>query len=772
MAAPQSYFVTDAGVALRASDVLAARFKKRPLPVAEVPKGPAENNELAVVRNGKLRPGVLYATKDGSARRLFLPKWSVAKNAQGLDAITITLSTRQLIVEIDAPFPEGEDVAMMGHTLEAKLSYWLIAQSGQRATQETLAFPTISSTSDNEPLRRRLLVTLDDNGHVGRVAKALMTPEQGAELVLTARAEVGVPKPRVLTIDKSATLAISKMDLTKLVKPVSVKTFAVASLRAPLTAKPVVTTAPTGELKPITAIDGRITARPLRRFPVDAPPTPPANPPDDPPEVFDPMDRKRIRRPPFHVDPAVTPPGRPPFTPPVRPPVVPTDVVPTTAACDQTIAMARPRNQYPHIYEGLGGWQLPEGQFLSSVAGLGDGNDVPMWVDTAFPKNFYYLPRRFLLARGDAPPFSPAMLAIFRDTEEEGQAPRAELTLILDPYLDVSDLPRARQRAERWLQTSGQVGPPNMFLLEPSVQQLLWRLPSAAGGPDQVAAAEGATISFKDGIEDTIELGYDELKRLLLNLLSVQLAGVSGSLTYDSPSSPGQVDSLDVHVSFRDVCGRAVSCRLLGPANLGVRVELQNIAESDIVVHPRCAVRVGDAMHSAVLHTPEGGTLPDPTLVAQGGSIEAVLLCDMPNVFLGALGPEDVRVSWQGAPTRDQLLTLVGELMAAPAFAPARAPLTVETLPEMFVAPGRRPLRAIRFELENDVSTELTADGLLREVGVRQPFLLALLDDAGAAALRYRLTNLYADGGEGTPGPWTSWEGGSPLLVGSGPWES
>lgn len=769
MAPPKSYFVTESGAAFRASDVLAARFR-RPLAIPVPETTPGGDAGLPVVPGGDVVPGALYASAVAGAPSLYLPSYRIARDASGQDVIRLRAMTRTLTVEIDADPPRvGVATAPMVHTLSATFAYWLLTPSGQRATEVKVPFSTVTSLGG---ARHRLEVVLEDTGGVGRAALAMMKPEQGARIELLTISQIGVPAgKRQIPVKESMLFDAMGIDLVALRPQAS-------------------------------------------RFGVPAP-KPEVVPPEVAPEDPSPARPRRPRRPfPGHLAETAAPHaarpnlepggGAPPpapgekrtgalltneFRKPMKPigrigtlhpfgGTTPVAVTPKLSTAREktsmSLSMTRPRESFAYVYE-LGSTLLPEGLFLSPVAPLaGALDDVPLWMDAA-SQAFYYLPRRFLLARSDLPPFSPGLFAVFGEAEE-GEEPMVELSLYLLPHLDVADMGRARERARLALGGGALDERYRFFLQEPGVRELVWQLPAEGAGADSLVRAEGARVSFREGIQDTLSLPYSQFKRLLVALLAPQIGKVPGSVTYESPTVPGRGDLLPAVLSLREMAGRAVSCALRGPSPsvpFALAVTLENTIESDVVVRQQVSLRVGDAVHLGALFGAAGQLIADPTRIPAGGRLEAHLLPATPSAFLGGLVSDDVTIAWQAVPTPEQLRGVLTEVMATPQFAPLREPLTIETLPDFFGPRGaRRPIRALRVEVQDDVTAELHAGALSARVLLRQPFIEALLDEPAARSFRHRITNLYEDGSVGSPSDWMSWEGGSPLLVAPGPWES
>lgn len=781
MAPPKSYFVTESGAAFKASDILAARFQ-RPLAIPLPETSPAGDAGLPVVPGGDVVPGVLYASATPGAPSLYLPSYRVARDASGQDVIRLRAMSRTLTVELDADPPSVSVPAVpMAHTLSATFVYWLLTPSGQRATEVKVPFPTVTSLGGS---RHRLEVVLEDTGGVGRAALAMMKAEQGARIELLAISQIGVPQgKRQIHVKESLLSDAMGIDLVAL-RPELVR----AATVAPKPVEPRAEVEPIalrGLRRPLRALPAEMmVARPLRARPelADGAALPAEPAPEPSPEVEELPEKRasallanKFRKPIKPMGPIGT--LRP--IEPLRPidpgtPVIPPKLSTAREETSSSISLMRPRESFAYIYE-LGGTLLPEGLFLSPVAPLaGSLDDVPLWMDAA-SQAFYYLPRRFLLARSDMPPFAPGLFAVFAEAEE-GEEPMVELSLYLLPHLDVADMGRARERARLALGGGTLDQSYRFFLQEPSVRELVWQLPAEGAGGDAMTRAEGARVSFRDGIQDTLAIPYSQFKRLLVALMAPQIGKVPGSVTYESPTVPGRGDALPAVLSLREMAGRAVSCALRGPSSnvpFGVAVTLQNTIESDVVVRQQVSLRVGDAVHLGALYAAVGQLIPDHTRIPAGGSLEASLLPATPSVFLGGLVSDDVTIAWQAVPTPEQLRRVLTEVMAAPQFAPVRQPLTVETLPDFFGPRGaRRPIRALRVELQDDVTVELSAGVPSAPVLLRQPFIEALLDEPAARSFRFRVANQYEDGSVGTPSDWTSWEGGSPLLVAPGPWES
>jgi hypothetical protein len=782
MAPPKSYFVTESGAAFKASDILSARFQ-RPLAIPVPETSPAGEAGLPVVPGGDVVPGALYASANVGAPSLYLPRYRVARDAAGQDVIRLRSMTRTLTVEIDADPPSvGVPAVPMAHTLSAIFVYWLLTPSGQRATEVKVPFSTVTSLGGT---RYRLEVVLEDTGGVGRAALAMMKPEQGARIELLAISQIGVPAgKRVIRVKEAMLFDAMGIDLVAL-RP-QLAHFATPATMPEIARAELDPAGPRRPRRPTHGFPAEMRApRPFRPRPELAegavPPPEPA-PPELPEVAESPQKRggalltNKFRKPTKPIGLIGT--LRPMDT--LRPIDAGTSVtVPpklSTAREETTMSLSltRPRESFAYVYE-LGGTLLPEGLFLSPVAPLaGSLDDVSLWMDAA-SQSFYYLPRRFLLARSDLPPFAPGLFAVFGETEP-GEEPMVELSLYLLPHLDVADMGRARERARLAL-GGGALDPRyRFFLQEPSVRELVWQLPAAGSGADSLTRAEGARISFREGIQDTLSIPYSQFKRLLVALMAPQIGKVPGSVTYESPTVPGRGDMLPAVLSLREMAGRAVSCALRGPSAsvpFGLAISLQNTIESDVVVRQQVSLRVGDAVYLGALYGAGGQLIADHTRIPAGGSLDASLLPATPSVFLGGLVSDDITIAWQAVPTPEQLRGVLTQVMAAPQFAPVREPLTVETLPDFFgPRGGKKPIRALRVEFQDDAALEVSGGVPSAQVLLRQPFIEALLDEPAARSFRYRVTNLYEEGSVGSPSDWTTWDGGSPLLVAPGPWES
>ena len=147
--------------------------------------------------------------------------------------------------------------------------------------------------------------------------------------------------------------------------------------------------------------------------------------------------------------------------------------------------------------------------------------------DSAYPDQYYYEPQAFRLPRIDTAPYLPDLRLAFLDVvSEDGVSggdtatveARVQMSYRALPYLDpgVFDLMRAQAPSAS----------ARFIALVAESSKLSLRLPQdEAGGSLQTVAETGATVTFDQGIVDSVELSVTELQQIIAFFQTTGLDG-------------------------------------------------------------------------------------------------------------------------------------------------------------------------------------------------------------------------------------------------------
>ena len=376
--------------------------------------------------------------------------------------------------------------------------------------------------------------------------------------------------------------------------------------------------------------------------------------------------------------------------------------------------------------------------------------------DSAYPDQCYYEPQAFRLPRVDTAPYLPDLRLAFLDVVSEEATSsgdtatveaRVQMSYRALPYLDpgVLDLMRAQAPSAS----------ARFIALVTESSKLSLRLPQdEAGGSLQTVAETGATVTFDQGIVDSVELSATELQQIIAFFQTNGLDGDVEATLLGNTSA-----NVPVILSLKETAGTVFDRTFKGQTADGLyRVSVRNRIESRVSIDSLYRVTIGPGIFALPQTT--AGVQLDPGATVDLDYRVTPASAEVPDL-IPALG-----VSVQA-----NLAALLPQLMVNQGYRADTFPVTVQIESEFFtsVPPDGGPkLSAVEVDFDCGVSVTLDAQNLAKAIHLRMPLLPWLLNDRNAKQYQYRVTNTFGTSDSAhvsNPSDWQHGEGEGTLQI-------
>jgi hypothetical protein len=385
------------------------------------------------------------------------------------------------------------------------------------------------------------------------------------------------------------------------------------------------------------------------------------------------------------------------------------------------------RARHPQMFEGA-----PEEKgrlvLLSHEVRAGD-RVATFYQDGLEPRQVYYEPEEFRLARSDAAPFAPSILFHMNeevDTEahdEDGLAFSVTLTYRARPFLHPALLQAARTRFGR----DASIAP-----VVPTVSKLRIRMQGDGG---EALERTGAEIDFADGISDVLTFSEEEYRRLTTALQTVSGVGLEGEV--EATLLDGRTARIPIRIGLRDTVGDVFDWAVTASAPGRCAVALRNRIESPVRIDALPVVALGEAA------TASPADVPPSDAVAPGEAASVEYRVAPPDADIAAFDPAPV------TSVVPDFMKILAQTTVIQGYADDTFDIRVEVDPVVFqfVPQGSRPLTGLQVTFRTrEEPVVLTPEQPAVTVTLRMPLLLFVTNAEAAQHYSYSVTNLHADG--------------------------
>lgn len=359
------------------------------------------------------------------------------------------------------------------------------------------------------------------------------------------------------------------------------------------------------------------------------------------------------------------------------------------------------------------------------------------------PRQIYFEPEEFRLARSEAGPYAPTLL--FHMAEEvdpdaqdaDGIAFSVTLTYRARPFLHPALLRAARER----FGADAAIAP-----VAPAVSKLSIGL---HGDPAGAIVREGAAIDFADGISDALTFSEAEYRQLTTALQTVSGVGLEGEV--EAMLLDGRTARIPIRISLRETAGSVFDWAVSPGQDGRCTLSLRNRIESPVRIDELPAVALGAAASAS----PE--EVPPAEPIAPRATVSVAYRLTPPGTSLAGFDPAPV------TSVEPDFMAILAQTTVVQGYAKDSFDVTVSIDPLFFgAAPvGTPPLTGVRVEFRTrEEPVLLTPAQPSVTVTLPMPLLLFVTNSADAQHYSYAVTNLHADG----PGAATAFTAGSGNL--------
>lgn len=372
-----------------------------------------------------------------------------------------------------------------------------------------------------------------------------------------------------------------------------------------------------------------------------------------------------------------------------------------------------------------------------------DDRTATFYQDGLEPKQIYYEPEEFRLARSNTAPFAPAILfhmgeEVDADAQDaDGITFSVTLTYRARPFLHPGLLQAARERFGR----EAQIAP-----VTPAVSKLRIRM---QGDASAALERDGAEIDFADGITDILTFGEAEYRRLTAALQTVSGVGLEGEV--EATLLDGRTAKIPIRIGLRATVGTVFDWAVTGGADGRCALALRNRIESPVRIDALPVVALGEAASAR----PEG--LPPTELIPPGGTVSVSYRVTPPGASVAVFDPAPV------TSVDPNFMAILAQTTVVQGYAKDTFDVEVAIDPMFFefVPEGARPLTGVQVQFRTrEEPVVLTPAQPRVTVTLQMPLLLFVTNAAEAQHYSYYVTNLHGDG----PGATTAFTAGSGNL--------
>lgn len=353
------------------------------------------------------------------------------------------------------------------------------------------------------------------------------------------------------------------------------------------------------------------------------------------------------------------------------------------------------------------------------------------------PRQIYYEPEEFRLARSDYAPFAPAILfhmgeEVDADAQDaDGITFSVTLTYRALPFLHPALLQVARERFGREA---------NIAAVAPAVTTLRIRL---QGDANAAIERKGAQIDLADGISDVLTFSEAEYHRLTTALQTVSGVGLEGEI--EATLLDGRTARIPIRIGLREAVGSVFDWAVTGAADGGCVVSLRNRIESPVRIDELPVVQLGAAASAAPAVIPPAQPIPPGETASVGYRVT----------------PSGASVAgFDFAPVTSivpNLMAILAQTTVVQGYAKDTFEIDVFVDPMFFSTASARPLTGVQvtFRTREEPVVLTPAQPKVR-VTLQMPLLLFVTNANEAQHYSYSVTNLHADG----PGATTAFTAG------------